>query len=574
MAFVLDHPEIRPLPASARQAAPRHRGRSLAVAGMTALAFTLVAGQLVRLALRGQAEGPTAAMSEPIAVTHARPDLVDRQGRLLATDIETHSLYADPAVLLDADDAVERLRTVLSDIDEEGLRRALSDRARRFVWIRRGLPPALAQAVHDLGIPGLGFRRELRRAYPAGSLAGHVLGTVDIDNKGLSGLEKFIDDKVGIEPVPTATPSDRAPVRLSLDIGVQHALEDELASSIRRYRAAAAAGLVLDARTGEVIASASLPDVDPARPIVPPDPARLDRVSAGTWELGSIFKAFTVAMALENGQARLDTVLDVTRPLAAGPRVIKDEHPAGRPLTVAEVFVHSSNVGAGMLALEAGAERQRAFLDRLGLTGRLDSERGPIAAPQLPDRWGEAETITVSYGHGIALAPIQVAAAAATLVNGGTRVTPTFLRRLPGSEPEPAGQLIPSDVSHQIRGLMRRNVVDPVGTGRRAEAQGYEVGGKTGTAELPGRGGYRRHAVISSFLGAFPMRDPRYVTLVSIFEPQPVAETQGRILAGLNAAPATGRLVARIAPMLGVPVASPASPSPAPAADGKPFDAP
>ena len=558
MAFILEHPEIRPLPASAPPS-PRHRSRSLAVAGVTALAFTLVAGQLVRLGLRAQAELPTTAMSEPIAVTHARPDIVDRQGRLLATDIETHSLYADPAILPDADDAVERLRTVLTDLDDQALRRSLSDRGRRFVWVRRGLPAAVAQSVHDLGIPGLGFRRELRRAYPAGSLAGHVLGTVDIDNKGLSGLEKYIDDKVGIEPVPTATPSDRAPVRLSLDIGVQHALEDELASSIRRYRAAAAAGLVLDVRTGEVIASASLPDVDPAHPLLPPDPARLDRVSAGTWELGSIFKAFTVALALDDGQASLETVLDVTRPLAAGPRIIKDEHPAGRPLSVAEVFVHSSNVGAGMLGLEAGSVRQRLFLDRLGLTGRLDSERGPIAAPQLPERWGEAETITVSYGHGIALAPLQVAGAAAALVNGGTRITPTFLRRLPGSAADPATRVISENTSRNIRELMRRNVVDAAGTGRRAEAQGYEVGGKTGTAELPGRGGYRRNAVISSFLAAFPMRDPCYLTLVSIFEPQPVPETQGRILAGLNAAPSTGRLVARIAPILGVPVAGTAT---------------
>jgi cell division protein FtsI (penicillin-binding protein 3) len=543
-------------PAATRGASPAARAggaaslRSLFVAMATTLAFLAVGGQLIRLALKGQGE-VSVAISEPIATTYARPDIVDRQGRLLATDIETHSLYADPAVVLDADEAVEKLATVFTDLDSEALRHQLSDRSRRFVWIRRGLSPAVAQRVHDLGVPGLGFRRELRRAYPAGGIAGHVIGSVDIDNKGQSAIERYIDDKVGVEQVASATPSDHPPVRLSLDVGVQHALEDELSSAMRRYRAAAAAGLILDVRTGEVLASASLPDIDPARPLASPEVDRVDRVSAGTYELGSILKTVTIAMALDNGQAGLDTMLDVAQPLEIGSHVVKDEHPLGRPLSVAEVFVHSSNVGAAMLALAAGTDRQREFLTRLGLTGRMDSERGMLGAPQLPERWDRAETITIAYGHGIALAPLQLAAAAAALVNGGTLVKPTFLRRLPGSEPR-GERVVSARTSRMIREVMRRNVTDPAGTGRRAAVVGYDVGGKTGTAEMPGRGGYRRHAVIASFLGAFPMRDPRYVTLVSLFRPQPVAETKGRILAGLNAAPTTSRLITRVAPLLGM----------------------
>ena len=549
MAYILEHPDIHIVPP--RPEAPRHAGRALAVAGMTALAFALVGGQLVRLALRGMGTHTT-AVSEPIASTYARPEIVDRQGRLLASDVETLSLYGDPAIIPDPDEAVERLRTVLSDLDETTLRRSLSDRSRRFAWVRRGLSPAQAQRIHDLGIPGLAFRRELRRAYPAGTLAGHLIGSVDIDNKGLGGIEKYVDDKIGVDQVPSASPSERAPVRLSIDIGVQHALEDELRSSISRYRAAAAAGVVHAARTGEVLASASLPDIDPARPLAAPEEDRLDRISGGTFELGSVFKAFTIAMALDNGQAGLQSVYDVTKPLAAGPRLIKDEHAPGRPLNVAEIFIHSSNVGSGMLAEAAGTERQRAFLDRLGLTRRLDSERGMVAAPQLPERWGQAETVTISYGHGIAIAPLQVASAAAALVNGGMLMPPTFLRRVPG-QPTAGERVISEATSAKMRQLFRSNVTDSAGTGRRAEAEGYEVGGKTGTAELPGRGGYRHSAVIASFLGAFPMGAPRYVTLVSLFEPQPVAESQNRVLAGLNAAPTTSRLVARIGPLLGVP---------------------
>ncbi len=531
------------------------RLRALAVTGTVMLAFGAVAGQLVRLAARGHGT-PVVAMNEAVPTSFARPDIVDRNGRLLATDLETHSLFADPALVLDRDEVVERLSTVLPDLDEAELRNALADRTRRFVWVRRGLTPKLAQEVHNLGLPGLAFRRELRRAYPAGSVAGHMLGFVNIDNKGLGGLERHLDDSDRVEPVHGATLSEKAPLRLSIDLGVQHTLEDELKAAVVRHEAAGAAGVVLDVRTGEVLASASLPDVDPARPATVLDTGRPDRISGGSYELGSIFKTLTIAMALDDGQVTLDSVLDVREPLTVGRFTIRDLHPAGRPLTVAEVFTHSSNVGAGMMALEAGAERQRAFLASLGLLTVERSEAGPIAPPQVPARWDRAETITVSYGHGLAVAPIRFAAAAAALVNGGELIQPTFLRRLPpntsAGDEIARTRVIRPETSARIRELMRLNVTDPQGTGRRAEATGYEVGGKTGTADMPGPGGYKSRAVIASFLGAFPMRDPRYVTLVMLFEPKPNAASRHQVLAGVNAAPTTGRLVARIAPLLGV----------------------
>ena len=256
------------------------------------------------------------------------------------------------------------------------LRTALADKTRRFVWIRRGLSPKVAQQVHDLGLPGLAFRRELRRAYPAGELAGHVLGGVNIDNKGVAGIEHYIDEEVGVEGVHSAELSDRAPVRLSLDIGVQHSLEDELDTAMRRYRTEGAAGLVLDIKTGEVVASASLPRVDPQRPLTQPAAGAHRPRVGGTYELGSVFKTMTVALALNEGLATSSTVLDVRAPLTAGRFTITDLHPLGRPLTVEEVFTHSSNVGAGMLALEAGPERFKAFLKRVGLSEPMKTEAG------------------------------------------------------------------------------------------------------------------------------------------------------------------------------------------------------
>jgi cell division protein FtsI (penicillin-binding protein 3) len=440
---------------------------------------------------------------------------------------------------------------VLPGLDEEELSGALRDRSKRFVWVRRGLSADTAQKVHDLGLPGLAFRTEPRRSYPLGRIAGHVLGAVNIDNKGIAGIERHIDATAGIESVLAAHRSERAPVRLTLDIRVQHALEEELAAAMKRYGARAAAGVLLEAGTGAVVGAASLPDVDPARPAEALEPERIDRLASGTYELGSILKLMTVAMALDGGRAKLDTPYDVREPLTVGRFTIRDLHPAGRPLSLAEVFVLSSNVGAGMMALEAGSEGQRGFLGRLGLTATMTADALPIAPPQLPAHWDRAETITIAYGHGLALAPLQFAAAAASLVNGGTAVRPTFLVRDPDRLAPASGErVIAAETSARVRDLMRLNVTHASGTGRRADVAGYEVGGKTGTAELPGRGGYRETSVISSFVAAFPMQAPRHVLLVLLFEPSPTEETRSRITAGHNAAPTAGRIIARTAPLL------------------------
>ena len=288
--------------------------------------FACVALQVLALGVTSRPH-MSMAVAEPLATSFSRPDIIDRNGRLLATDVEAPSLFADPAIIIDRDEVVEKLSTALPDLDQNDLRASFSDKSRRFVWIRRGLSPKAAQRIHDLGLPGLAFRKELRRAYPAGELAGHVIGSVNVDNKGTAGIEKYIDEKIGVDAVNSATFSTRAPVRLSLDVGVQHALEDELDTAVRRYHSEAAAGLVLDIKTGEILASASsLPRVDPGHPAITTEASHADKMTAGTFELGSVFKTMTIAMALDEGLATPNTILDVREPLQAGRRQISDLH--------------------------------------------------------------------------------------------------------------------------------------------------------------------------------------------------------------------------------------------------------
>jgi cell division protein FtsI (penicillin-binding protein 3) len=518
--------------------------------GGAMLAFACVGVQVLSLGLTSRTH-MSMAVSEPIATSFSRPDIIDRNGRLLATDVEAPSLFADPAIVIDRDEVVEKLVTVLPALDQADLRASLSDKSRRFVWIRRGLSPKVAQRIHDLGLPGLSFRKELRRAYPAGELAGHVIGSVNADNKGTAGIEKYIDESIGVDPVNSATLSTRAPVRLALDVGVQHALEDELDTAVRRYHTEGAAGLVLDVKTGEIIASASLPRIDPGRPAINIDAAHADKITGGTYELGSVFKTMTIAMALDEGVATPTTILDVREPLQAGSHTISDMHSAGRPLTVSEIFTHSSNVGAGMLALQIGPDRMRAFLQKFGILDPMKTEAGFVTPPQLPKRWERSELITVSYGHGIAVAPLQFAVAAASILNGGISLQPTMLKFQPGTSAK-VSRLVTRETSAAMANLFRLNVMDADGTGKRADVPGYRVGGKTGTAERADGGHYDEKAVLSSFLGAFPMNDPRYLTFVLLFEPKGSAETNGQRTASTNAAPVTARLISRIAGQLGV----------------------
>lgn len=523
------------------------RGRTWLMHAAIASVFIAIAGQTVRLAASGEVE-TRLARAEPLHQTFIRPDIVDRRGNLLATDVDAASLFADPAIVSDADLTAERLVAAFPELDAADLRRQLADNTRRFMWIKRGLTPIEAQRAHDLGLPGLAFRREPRRVHPTRFLTENIIGHVDVDNRGTSGIEKHIDEIGEVEAAAAPRRSQRPPVRLSIDLGVQNAVADTLADAMKQYKADGASGVILDAASGEVIAAVSLPDQDAGKFPGADESDRRDRVSGGTFELGSIAKTMTLGLALDDLDASLNRIYDTREPLRFGKYTISEPYPPGRPMTLAEILIRSSNVGAGLIAIEAGVPRQRAFLDRLGLLDTIRTEAGPVSKPQIPANWGALEGVTIAYGHGLAVAPLQFAAAVAGLVNGGIKVRPTMIQQ----EKVPAGEsrVVSPSTSAAIREALRLAVTDAHGTGRRAEIEGYEIGGKTGTAEQPGHGGYRHKTVISSFLAVLPASAPRYVLLISLFEPEGTAETKGKITAGLNAAPTTARLIGRIGPML------------------------
>jgi cell division protein FtsI (penicillin-binding protein 3) len=416
--------------------------------------------------------------------------------------------------------------------------------------VRRGLSPAKAQAIHEQGLPGFGFRSELRRVYPGGAGLGAIVGYVDIDNRGRAGIERFIDQQGAADAVFAPERSGREPVRLAIDLSVQAALADELQQALSRYAAKAAAGVVLDVRTGEVLASSSLPAYAAGDAAAALDPALTDRMLGGTYELGSVFKVATLALASEAGIIEPGRTFDATQPITVGRFRIDDYKPKRRSLSAEEVFLYSSNLGAARMAEEAGDTLQRRLLTRLGLLEPMATEVGTLPAPQLPKNWGRIHTMTVAYGHGIALAPLQFAAGMAALVNGGQSVKPHFLRQ--DKAPQAASPVIGPTTDQLVRRLMRLNVAHPEGTGGRAAVAGYDVGGKTGTADVPIAGGYSKDAAVTSFVAAFPMRAPRYLTYVVLFEPRPEAGVDRAATAGLNAAPTTARIIRRIAPMLGL----------------------
>jgi cell division protein FtsI (penicillin-binding protein 3) len=528
--------------------------RSIAVTAVFLLLSSSIAAQLVHLAMKGQGLA-SIARSSAVAESFSRPDIVDRQGRLLATDVKMPSLYANPSRVIDRDVLVEKLQTVLADVDAQDLRERLADRSKKFIWVKRGLSPRQAQRIHNLGLPGLGFKKELRRAYPSGALIGHVLGTTDVDNRGLSGIERYIDAEVGVEPVTSAALSNRRPLRLSLDLGVQHAVEDELSKAQKRYAAKGAAAIIVNVDTSEIVASVSLPGINPIEPHHFLDEKRIDRVSASTYELGSIFKMMTVAMALDAGLVTAQSMVDVIKPLAEGRFIVRDSHGPNRPLSVTEILTRSSNVGAGKLALAAGPERHKKFLRDLGLMTTASTEAGPMAAPQLPERWQRIEQITIAFGHGLAVAPLQFAGAAAALMNGGIYRPSTYLvdqGRDPFVSEEAGRKVVAPDTSRILNVMLRQNVIDRHGTGKKANVPGYAVGGKTGTAEIASAGGYQKKKVISSFVSGFPMPAPQYLALVTLFEPEGTPAAKGKITASVNAAPTTARIVKRIAPLLNV----------------------
>ena len=484
-----------------------------------------------------------------------RADIVDRTGHVLATTLPTPSLYANPREVAHPKAAARRLVQVLPELSQGRVAaRLATDRA--FVWIKRDLTPRQQAEVNRLGIPGLYFRKEERRFYPQGKLAAHLVGFTDIDNRGLAGVEESFDEVLR---------ESHRPLRLALDIRIQHILVDELSKAMSAFRAIGAAGLVMDANTGELVAMASLPGFDPNKAGAAGAEARFNRATLGVYEMGSVFKIFTTAAVLDRGVVDLHDRFDVSEPIRAGGYTIRDFKPKDGKLSVPEIFMHSSNIGTVHMMRAGGVELQQNMLRDLGLTTPARLELPEIGTPMLPSPWRDINAVTISYGHGMAVTPVQLGAAVAATVNGGILPKPTVLARRAG-EPGDGRRVFAPGTSHTMRQLLR--LVVEYGTGRNAAAAGYRVGGKTGTADKLRGATYSDDARIASFVGAFPMDDPQYVVFAMVDEPKGNESTFGFATGGWVAAPVVRRVIARSGPILGLP---PREATPTPSKENHPL---
>ena len=527
------------------QALETGRSRLLATALAFIVAFGVIGVRMIDVSVldRNPARPLVAPQAREDGVEMERADIADRNGVLLASSLPTVSLHARPDDLRDAKVDVEaaaaKLVAVLPELDLEETIERLSS-SRQFVYLKRNLTPRQQYDVNALGIPGLLFDKGERRIYPHGNLVSHVVGMTDVDNKGVAGIEKRFEN---------ALKESHEPLGLSIDVRVQTIVRNELARSVEEFSAVGGTGMVMDVRTGEVLAMVSLPDFDPNDPPPATDPAMFNRATKGSYEMGSTFKLFNTALALDSGRIFLTSTFDATKPLVFANHTIHDDHGLNRWLSVPEILIHSSNIGSARMALEIGTDAQRAFLGRIGMLTPPSIELPEVGAPLIPNPWREINTITISFGHGLSVTPLQLLAGVATLVNGGEYHPPTLLARGPDEE-TPGVRIISTKTSDMMRGLMRLVVTD--GTGRKADVAGYEVGGKTGTAEKAANGGYRHKSVLSSFVAAFPMDNPRYAVLIMVDEPQATKEAHGFITAGWTAAPAVSRVIAQIAPLMGL----------------------
>ncbi|WP_395697111.1 peptidoglycan D,D-transpeptidase FtsI family protein [Methylocella sp.] len=563
----LPHPQ--PSSPARPQAAPRPRRLKALVAGLfsTNLAktptrlklvgcaflalYAVIAGRLVYFGLHQ--EQASVARRGGDVVAAARPDILDRNGDVLATDIRVMSVFAEPRRIIDKDEAVELLTAVLPDVDAADLRRRLGSR-KGFIWVKRAVTPKQQEEVYRLGLPGVGFLPENKRVYPNGPLAAHVLGFANLDGVGVSGLEKYIDGQ-GLSELSGAgfrlTPDALSPITTSLDRKASYAARDELMKGIAKFKAKSGAAVILDVNTGEVVALASLPDYDPNTPADALDPNHINRVSVGVYEMGSTFKAISVAMALDSGKANLNSRVDARDSLRYGRFTIHDFHAQHRILTVPEVFTYSSNIGAARLALMVGVEGHKAFLRKLGQMSKLKTELPETAEPLVPKNWGELNTMTIAFGQGMNVSPLQAMMAVGALVNGGLLVTPTFLKRDEAAARKIATRVVKPETSEELRYVMRLNA--EIGSAKIANVNGYFIGGKTGTADKIVHGRYAQDRVFTTFMAIMPADKPKYLVLTLLDEPQALPETHGYRTAAWNAGAVAGKIIERVGPLLGLP---------------------
>ncbi len=514
------------------------------------LGFGLVGGRLVQLGMvvpdstiEGQARD---------VITATRPPILDRNGLEMAVDIRVPSLFAEPRRIIDVEEAVRKLRTVLPDLDETWLRNRLTG-DKGFVWVQRELSPAIQEKVMRLGIPGIDFITESKRFYPGMTEASHILGSTNIDNQGIAGIERHMDgeDVALLQELGLARGNALAPVELSVDMRVQHVMHEQLVDAMTRYKAIAAAGVMMDIHTGEVIALASVPDFDPNDPASALVKDSFNRVTAGIFEPGSIFKTVTMAGALDSGAVSITDQFDARFGIRFGRFTIDDFHGKHRILSLPEVYKYSSNIGTIRVMQAMGKDAYRAFLSTMGFDARVPFELPEMRLPTVPKEFSEVGAATASFGHGLSVSPLHMVAAYAAFVNGGNYIAPTLYRRDVAEAEALYRRVLQPSTSEAIRYLMRLNALEGSGSQMNKEALGYRVGGKTGTAEKVVEGRYSSSKVTNFFGSAFPLDSPRYAMVIMVDEPK-AENPQSGTTAGWNAGAVTGRIVQRVAPMLGI----------------------
>ncbi len=500
--------------------------------------FLVLSGKLIYLA--NISSSVSVEVTKVKNETFIRPNIFDRDGNLVASNIDMTSVAIRPYLLKNKEDVIENILDVIPSFEKEDLEfKILNDK--KFVWLKRGITPGEKDKIHNLGIPGIQFFDEKKRFYSAGNTLANVVGYVDIDNNGRVGIEEYIDKRI--------EKSNFDDVYLSLDLEVTFAMRDELLKSIKKYSAKAGSAILMNVNNGEVIGLVSLPDYDPHYPQQALKPENANKVTNSLYEIGSTFKTFTIAMALDSGLVDLDTIYDAREPIKIGGHSIGDYHPENRELSVEEIFIYSSNIGSAKIVSDFGVDYHKSFLKKLGILDEKITEVGNIPRSIIPRDWKEINSITMSYGYGVSLTPLHAAVAGATVVNGGKLVEPTFIKSDIIKENNKQ-QFLDIVTSEKIKKLMYLNVIH--GSAKKAAVDGILVGGKTGSSEKIVNGKYDPEARISTFMGVFPMESPEYILFLLLDEPQPLKETYGYATAGWNAAPTFSNIVTRIAPMLNI----------------------
>ncbi len=537
------------------QARQRAEGRLLVLGLFFVAAFSVVG---VRMGMLASAEPMEPRVDAPGAQIHAaRADIIDRHGNLLATNFETHALYAQPPHMVDPAHAAQELAKVFPDLDAQDLLEDFTG-TRKFLWIKRKISPEQMQAVHEIGDPGLLFAARDMRLYPNGQLAAHVLGGASFGKEGVTAAE--VIGVAGVEKYFDAYLRDPAngakPLQLSLDLTIQAAAERVLYGGMKLMNAKGATSILMDAHTGEVISVVSLPTFDPnkrPRPAAAGDASDsplFNRSVQGVYELGSTFKIFTAAQAMDLGLVNPNTIIDTKGPLRWGKHRIRDFRYYGDEMSVTKVIVKSSNIGTARMAQAIGVERQKEFLEDLGMleTTGFEIVEAATGRPLLPPNWSELSTMTISYGHGLSTSPMHLAAGYAAIANGGYKVQPTILKR---AEYEKGPRVFSTHAAAAARDMLRKVVAE--GTASFGEVKGYAVAGKTGTADKPtSRGGYYDDKVIATFASIFPADDPKYVLIVTLDEPVETTGDKPRRTAGWTAVPVAAEMIRRLAPLLGL----------------------